>query len=156
MDQPGPAAAEVDETTVAYVVDGDTIDVTGADGATQRVRLLGINTPEIAYGDQAAQCGGEEAAAQLEELLPEGTTVQLVADTRADDTDRYDRLLRYVETDDGTDVGAALIADGYAYPWAPRSEPEPDRTADYQTAAATAQDANAGSWSACPALDHSR
>ncbi|UYG18315.1 thermonuclease family protein (plasmid) [Brachybacterium huguangmaarense] len=147
---------DADGYAVAYVVDGDTIDVTDPGGDTQRVRLLGINTPEVEHGGEVAQCGGEEAAAQLSELLPEGTPVELVADSRADDTDRYDRLLRYVETEDGTDVGGELVAGGYAYPWAPRSEPEPERTADYQTAAAEAQEVGAGSWASCPELDESR
>lgn len=121
-------AAPADGYTVDYVIDGDTIDVAGPDGSTDRVRLLGINTPELAHDGQAAQCGGEEAADRLAELLPEGTPVQLLSDSRTDDEDRYSRLLRYVETDDG-DAGATLISEGYAYAWAPASAPDPERLA---------------------------
>lgn len=142
--------------SVAYVIDGDTIDVETPEGETQRVRLLGINTPEVGRDGEEGQCGGEEAAAQLEELLPEGAEVQLVRDRRADDEDRYGRLLRYVETEAGTDAGAALISEGYAYAWVPASEPTPERADDYETATAAARDANAGAWAACPDLEESR
>lgn len=151
-------AGPLDPSThaVAYVVDGDTLDVTDASGATQRVRVLGINTPEVAHEDEPAQCGGEEAAADLAAMLPEGSTVHLVSDARADDEDRYGRLLRYVETTDGTDVGRALIDGGRAYAWKPRSAVEPERFADYTTATDTARTTAAGSWSACPDLGASR
>ncbi|WP_270410245.1 thermonuclease family protein [Brachybacterium paraconglomeratum] len=151
-----PTEPTQDITAVDYVLDGDTIEVTGAAGSSQRVRLLGINTPEVALDDEPGQCGGEAAAEQLRTLLPEGTTVQLVSDPEADDEYRYGRLLRYVELEDGTDVGAALIAAGYAYAWAPLSEPASTRTADYEAATATARDAGAGSWSTCPHLDQSK
>lgn len=151
-----PTEATPDTATVDYVLDGDTIEVTAADGNSQRVRLLGINTPEIPHDDQPGQCGGEVAAEQLRTLLPEGTPVELISDPAADAEDRYGRLLRYVELEDGTDAGAALIAAGYAYAWAPSSEPAPTRTADYEAATATARDAGSGSWSTCPDLDQSK
>lgn len=141
---------------VAYVVDGDTIEVTDSDGATQRVRLLGINAPEVAHHGEDGQCGGEEATAQLEQLLPEGAAVQLVTDSHADTEDRYGRLLRYVETADGTDVGASLIAAGYAYAWTPDSAPEPQRYDDYQDSTDAARIAEAGAWNTCPSLGQSR
>ena len=151
-----PTEPTQDTTAVDYVLDGDTIEVTDAAGSSQRVRLLGINTPEVPHDDEPGQCGGEAAAEQLRTLLPEGTTVELVSDPEADDEDRYGRLLRSVELEDGTDAGAALIAAGYAYAWAPSSEPAPARTADYEAATATARDAGAGTWSACPDLDQSK
>lgn len=138
-----------------HVIDGDTIDVNTDDGDTERVRLLGINTPEVGHDREPAQCGGEEAAGRLAELLPEGTAVQLVTDSHADAEDRYGRLLRYVETDAG-DAGATLISEGYAYAWTPASEPDPDRLADYETATAAARAAGAGAWADCPDLEESR
>ncbi|MDN5654810.1 MAG: thermonuclease family protein [Kocuria sp.] len=153
---PTEPVSTADGYAIAYVIDGDTLEVTDPDGATQRVRLLGINTPEVAHEGQAAQCGGEEASMQLAELLPEGTAVQLVTDARADAEDRYGRLLRYVETENGTDAGRALITEGYAYAWAPSSEPEPERMGDYEDSTAAARTAGTGSWSTCPDLDQSR
>ncbi|MGO2932386.1 thermonuclease family protein [Brachybacterium paraconglomeratum] len=151
-----PTEATTDTAAVDYVLDGDTIEVTDSEGENKRVRLLGINTPELPHDDEPGQCGGEAAAEQLRALLPEGTAIELISDPQADDEDRYGRLLRYVELEDGTDTGAALIAAGYAYAWAPSSEPAPTRTADYEAATATARDAGAGSWRACPDLDQSK
>ena len=86
---------------VTGVVDGDTIDVSGG----QRVRLIGIDTPEI--GD----CGYGLAGAELRRLVG-GRSVVLVPGAR-DDRDRYGRLLRYVEVD-GVDANLALIRAGVA------------------------------------------
>lgn len=148
-------AAPADGYTVDYVIDGDTIDVASPDGSTERVRLLGIDTPEVSRDDSPGECGGEEAADRLAELLPEGTPVQLVSDSHADDEDRYGRLLRYVETDAG-DAGATLISEGYAYAWTPASAPDPERLGDYEDATANAREAEIGSWAACPNLGESR
>ncbi|WP_270410255.1 thermonuclease family protein [Brachybacterium paraconglomeratum] len=148
-------AAPADGYTVDYVIDGDTIDVAGPDGSTERVRLLGINTPELAHDGHAAQCGGEEAADRLAELLPEGTPVQLVSDSRADDEDRYGRLLRYIETDAG-DAGATLISEGYAYAWTPACAPTSGRLGSYGDATTTARETNTGSWATCPGFEGSR
>lgn len=156
---PGPAGetgapAQATTATVAYVIDGDTIAVTLPDdsGDPQRVRLLGINTPEVSRGDSPGECGGEEATTQLEEMLPEGATVRLATDSRADDADRYERLLRYVELEDGTDAGHALIEQGLAVAWVPTSEPTPERLPDYEEATSTARQAQAGSWATCPTM----
>ena len=140
-------AAPADGYTVDYVIDGDTIGVAGPDGSTERVCLLGINTAELAHDGDAAQCGGEEAAERLAELLPEGTPVKPVSDSRADDEDRYGRLLRYVETDDRTDAATALLEAGHAYASNPTGEPGPDRSGAYQDAARAA---GTDSWGTCP------
>lgn len=142
--------------TVDYVIDGDTIDVITPSGETHRVRLLGINTPEVSHDDEPGQCGGEEAAEQLRALLPEGTRVHLQSDTAADDEDRYGRLLRYVELETGDDAGYELVSAGYAHAWVPASAPDPDRIDAYQDATDAAEEGNVGSWATCPNLDESR
>lgn len=86
------------------VIDGDTIDVQFPDGRIDRVRLLGINTPED------GECYSTEATEELERLVV-GEAVVLVADES--DRDQYHRLLRYVEND-GADVSALLVRDGFA------------------------------------------
>ncbi len=91
--------------TVTGVVDGDTIDVRSATGSVERVRLIGVDTPE------RGQCGFTEAAQALERLTA-GGQVALVAGA-LDDRDRYGRLLRYVDAR-GTDTGARLIESGLA------------------------------------------
>lgn len=66
--------------TVQRIVDGDTlIVVDDATGNKRRVRLLGINAPEIPTAKHPGQCGGLEAKAILEETLPLGTHVRLLS-----------------------------------------------------------------------------
>lgn len=155
IDWTGTQTSTETREVAARVIDGDTIDVTAPDGTTQRVRILGINTPEISHGDGDDQCGGREATDHLRDKLPEGTQVTLTSDKHSEDTDRYGRQLRYVETDDN-DVGKGLIASGYAYPWKPDSAENPMRWNDYQTTVDAARANQTGSWATCPAFDHSR
>jgi len=90
---------------VVNIVDGDTVDVLSSSGVEERIRVVGIDTPE------QGQCGFEEAADALARLVA-GQTVTLVAGAR-DDRDRYGRLLRYLDV--GTvDAGLELIRAGHA------------------------------------------
>lgn len=103
-----PAGAE--QATVTRVVDGDTIDVRRADGSIARVRYIGINTPETVDPRRPVECFGKEAGRRNTELVA-GKTVLLEKDVS--ETDRYDRLLRYVWAD-GQQVNAVLVGEGYA------------------------------------------
>ncbi len=91
--------------TVEYVHDGDTIFLT--DG--RKVRLLGINTPEV--GDNL-ECYGDEATAALRSLLPEGAEVLVVSDVEA--LDQYGRSLLFIYLPDGTNVNLAMVRSGAA------------------------------------------
>lgn len=91
--------------TVVYIVDGDTVDVRSSDGVEERIRVIGIDTPE------QGQCGFEEAADALARLVAD-QNVTLVAGAR-DDRDRYGRLLRYLDVG-AVDVGLELIRAGHA------------------------------------------
>lgn len=88
---------------VTQVIDGDTINVL-LDGRSTRVRYIGIDTPER---DEA--CFDEATTANA--AWVEGQTVRLVQDVS--NTDRYDRLLRYVYVDEVL-VNAELVAGGWA------------------------------------------
>ncbi len=126
------------------VVDGDTVWVTTAAGQSEKVRVLGINTPEVS---PPAECWASEATDALSQALArEGSTVELVADPMADDRDQYGRLLRYVEVDQ-VDVGLQLVEQGHAYLY--RDADDLTRTDAYQDARTTAQDQQAGLWGAC-------
>ena len=78
---------------IVRAVDGDTLVVL-QDSAEQRVRVLGINTPEV-HGQ--TQCGGEAASRAAKEWAAENSIVTLRSDPAAPDRDRYGRLLRYIE-----------------------------------------------------------
>lgn len=100
------------EPTVINVIDGDTIDVR-VGYKRQRVRLLGIDTPETKDPRKPVQCFGREASEHTAQLLPRGTIVRLEYDL--EERDVYDRLLAYVwRTSDGLFVNLDLVAQGYA------------------------------------------
>ncbi|MCB9458437.1 MAG: thermonuclease family protein [Anaerolineaceae bacterium] len=99
----GSAPANGELARVVSVVDGDTIRVE-INGQEVPVRYVGVNTPE-----RDEPCYTE--ATNFNRSLVEGHVVTLVRDTS--DTDRYDRLLRYVYYGN-TFVNEALVADGYA------------------------------------------
>ena len=101
---------------VVHVVDGDTVDAT-MDGSTKkiRIRLLGVNTPEVVDPRKPVQCFGKEASAFAKSILTIGRRIRLDADPQADDIDKYGRYLRNIILDDGTDFNAKLVSEGYAY-----------------------------------------
>lgn len=87
------------------VVDGDTIDV-AIGGKTYPVRYIGMDAPE--NGDHLAY-----DATRKNRQLVQGKTVTLVKDVS--DTDRYDRLLRYVIVEDDF-ANYELVRQGFALP----------------------------------------
>jgi endonuclease YncB( thermonuclease family) len=99
---------------VVEVIDGDTIKVDIGE-KIETVRLIGMDTPEIAgpYNPQDDYFGPE--AAQYTKQLLENQLVYLIPDPMQSNRDKYDRLLRYVFLEDGTLVNAKLVADGFAY-----------------------------------------
>lgn len=98
---------------IVKVVDGDTVDA-DIDGKIERVRLIGINTPETVDPRRPVECFGKEASAEAKKLLS-GKRVRLEADKTQSDRDKYGRLLRYVTTEDGVFFNLEMISLGYAY-----------------------------------------
>ncbi|MDQ5919926.1 MAG: micrococcal nuclease [Patescibacteria group bacterium] len=99
---------------ITRVIDGDTVEAL-LDGETSvvKVRFLGVDTPESVDPRRGVQCFGKEASAYTKRLL-QGQRVELREDLQADDRDKYGRLLRNILREDGMDVNATLIAEGYA------------------------------------------
>jgi micrococcal nuclease len=87
---------------VAHVVDGDTLDV-----GRERVRVLGIDTPE------RGECGYAPASRATAELAL-GRVIQLEADGTQAARDRFGRTLAYVRLPDGRDLGEVLLRRGLA------------------------------------------
>jgi micrococcal nuclease len=129
---------------VLRVVDGDTILV-ALDGRSERVRYIGMDTPETVKPRTPVQCFGKRASAQNARLVA-GREVRLVADAEA--RDRYGRLLAYVyRRSDGLFVNAELVRGGYA---TPLSIPPNVRFAQrFRALARGARLAGRGLWSAC-------
>jgi micrococcal nuclease len=137
--------AGVGQASVTRVVDGDTIAVKVA-GKTDKVRLIGIDTPESVKPGTPVQCFAREASDQTKHLLPAGTSVRLERDV--DGRDQYGRLLAYVyRTSDGLFVNLSLVRDGFAVPYT--IPPNVAHTDDFTRAAADARQADRGLWSRC-------
>lgn len=131
---------------VTHVVDGDTVDLE-IGGSPERVRLLGIDTPETVKPDTPVECFGPEASARTKALLPAGTAVLVQRDREA--RDRYGRLLVYLwRRRDHLFVNGSLISDGYARTLS--IEPNTSHQADLAAQMAAARSTGAGLWSACP------
>ena len=134
---------------VTHPVDGDTLDVR-IGGVEERVRLIGIDTPESVAEDRPVECYGPEAKDRLAELLPVGTEVRLERDVEA--RDRYGRFLAYVfRADDDLHVNRVLVAEGFAE--ARRFEPNVARQAELDAAEAEARAEQRGLWPACGSTD---
>ncbi len=130
---------------VDYVIDGDTIDVIIA-GKEERIRLIGIDTPETKKPNSPIECFGPEATAFTESLLPVGTPVRIERDIV--NRDDYGRLLGYVyRADDGIFVNYEVMRQGFGQPL---SIGPNDLFAQLFTDAARAAEADdAGLWAAC-------
>ena len=129
---------------VTHIVDGDTIDVRFNASKTERIRLLGIDTPETVDHRKKVQCYGPQASKRLHELLS-GKTVELLVNP-AEDKDAYGRLLRYVSLD-GIDINAKMLQEGYAESLCKRF-PHP-RCVEYDALQKEAQTGKKGRWGAC-------
>lgn len=135
-------AAGTTQAVVLNVVDGDTI-VALVDGVEERVRYIGIDTPETEKPGQPLECYADEATRRNEELV-QGLTVSLKFDQEL--RDRFGRLLAYVEAA-GREVNEALIGEGFARTIV--VEPNTARIDELARLEAEAGRAGLGLWGAC-------
>ncbi|OIP24750.1 hypothetical protein AUK11_02240 [bacterium CG2_30_37_16] len=122
---------------VSRVIDGDTIELSTG----EKVRYIGINTPETVHPSKAVQCFGEEAAAKNKELVL-GKEVILKKDVS--NKDKYGRLLRYVYLNDGTMVNNLLVKNGYAF--ASAYPPDIKYQLTFESSEKEARENNLGLW----------
>lgn len=129
------------------VVDGDTV-VVGVNSRSEYVRLIGIDSPEP-HDPSGPECYANEATEHLKELARTGLVV-LHIDPSQGTRDTYGRLLAYVELPDGTDLGEAMLRDGYAREFT-YDQPY-SRRETYIAAENEALETEAGLWSpeTCP------
>lgn len=95
---------------VIRVIDGDTI-VINYKGVKEKVRFIGVNTPEIHHPVKKVEPFGLEAASYTKKLLQD-KYIRLEFDVQQ--RDKYGRLLGYIYLSDGTFINARLVAEGYA------------------------------------------
>jgi micrococcal nuclease len=145
---PSPASGNLPagvDVQVRKVVDGDTLEVTGG----ERIRLIGVDTPETVAEDRPVGCFGKEAGRFTASLVPPGTDVRLVGDV--EQRDRYGRLLAYVyRRSDGLFVNAELLRGGYAQLLT--IPPNIAHTDEFSALARQAREGSQGLWAACTLL----
>lgn len=130
---------------VTKVFDGDTIEV-NMDGTLEKVRFIGIDTPETGGHDTGIECYGPEASSYTKAQL-QNQYVLLIADSLSSNRDRYNRLLRYVyRASDNLDMNLSILQHGYSksysiFPF--------ERSQEFKQASRTAEQNNLGLWAAC-------
>ncbi len=123
--KPDPADGEL-TAIILKVIDGDTYSIRHL-GAEEKLRLIGIDTPETQANRKAKKdmeryehdiktmnAMGNEARKYAQSLLREGSRVRLEFDVQK--RDRYGRLLAYVYLENGEMLNEKIIAEGYATP----------------------------------------
>ncbi len=141
-----PTSTVPDVHRVVEVIDGDTIKIDSG----QKVRYIGIDTPEIHATKNKSTCFGQEAKKKNEELVG-GKMVKLTKDVS--EVDRYGRLLRFVYLYDQTAsteaqfVNDYLVREGYAH--AVTFPPDVSKADEFRTAETEARQANKGLWNSC-------
>jgi len=130
---------------VNYVVDGDTLYVQTPTGE-EKIRIIGINTPEIAYEDDPADCFGDEAHDRARTLLND-QYIWLTFD--AECMDVYDRTLAYVHLglEEEDFFERRILREGFA--WAFPFDTTPTFIDVFASDEAQAVSNVAGGWEAC-------
>jgi micrococcal nuclease len=141
------------EGKVVRVADGDTITVELSDKTRERIRLIGIDTPEMDASKNAPREYGslsQDHLAEWAQKAKDFTSEQLLYDTvtisydpMAGKRDQYDRVLGYVTLSDGRDFNLMLIEEGYARVYTKETF---DRKQDYIDALKIAQKYEIGMW----------
>jgi len=134
---------------VTQVHDGDTISV-NMNGIEEKVRFIGVDTPETQDPRKPVECFGKAAAGFTKQLLS-GSRVRLEADALSSNRDRYNRLLRYVYLADGRLINAEIIKSGYGFAYTSFPFTKSD---DFKSFEHRAENEKRGLWSSCqPSLD---
>ena len=144
-----PALAARLEGTVVRVVDGDTIHVKVGE-RVEKVRYIGVNTPEVHHPTKGEEPGGREAACVNRDLVA-GRQVRLELDAQTHD--RYGRVLAYVWVD-GAMINAELVRLGYAQVMT--IPPNVRHQALFRRLQREAREAERGLWGRAPALTERR
>ena len=102
------ACSHAQSLTCTRVVDGDTIVLSNG----EKVRLIGVDTPETKHPRKPVEYYGKEASAFTKKMV-EGKPVRLEYDWQ--ERDKYGRLLAYVYLMDGTFLNAEIIKQGFGH-----------------------------------------
>lgn len=130
---------------VVKVYDGDTIEVDML-GTKEKIRMIGVNTPETHDPRKPVECFGQAASDYTHSQL-DGKKVRLEADPINQNRDRYERLLRYIYLQDGTLYNAKLVEEGYGFALTHFPFTKADQFVQLEK---QAREQNKGLWASCP------
>ena len=136
--------ADLIPVSVEHVVDGDTVDVFYMSREHDRLRLIGIDTPETKDPRRPVMCYSAEASARTKELALLKPDAWLELDVQH--RDRYGRLLGYLWVG-GENLSVRLAAEGYAAQLT--IPPNVKYAEEIRAAVASARDQGLGLWGAC-------
>jgi len=134
---------------ILEVIDGDTV-VASLSGITERIRLLGIDTPEVARDGAPAECGADLATDALSVILPIGSRVSLRREIVG--RDHYGRILAHV-IPAGSDRPSAPTMAERGFARAMPVEPNTALSDTIERAVSSAKSARRGIWALCPTSD---
>lgn len=144
---------------VTRVIDGDTVEVQFESGESDKVRIIGVDTPEIFSPNQASEYGNitdldcldkwGDAATKYARNILNNKDIKLVHDSKVQKRDYYDRLLAYIDVS-GQDFGELLLKGGYARVYV---EGESSRKNDYLQLERLAKSSRLGLWSCSVSVD---
>lgn len=125
---------------VMRVIDGDTIELEGG----ERLRYIGIDTPELHDPRKPVQCFAQEASEKNKQLV-EGKLVKFYKDVN--ERDKYQRLLGYVYGENGLFINLELVKTGYAFSYT--YPPDISKQVEFQKAEQDAKEKKLGLWAGC-------
>lgn len=150
--KPSPPKRPDFAARIVRVTDGDTVVVRSGSGRRFRVRLIGIDTPEVFGG---VECGGRQASRSMKRLAPRGRRVRVFGDPTQDRRDSFGRLLAYVKTRGGPQLNIAQVRRGWAKVFVFQGNPF-RQTSSFRRAARTAKRQSRGVWGQCRGNFHRR
>jgi len=131
--------------SVIFVFDGDTVRVETPNG-TEKVRLIGVDAPERAFDEGArSECFADAAAEYVQSRIL-NEHVYVVRDPRTNNRDKHGRLLRYIVTQEGSDIGADMLRQGYVELFEFETF---SKKFEYRQLETEARRASRGLWNAC-------
>ena len=128
---------------VLRVADGDTIHI-NYNGKDEKVRFIGLDTPEIKDPRKPIQCFGREASTKMTELA-ENKKVRLEFDKTQSERDKYGRLLAFVYGEDNKNLAYEMIRQGYGNEYTYNSNPYKYQN-EFKEAARKAREEDKGLW----------
>lgn len=130
-------------TKLIRVVDGDTL-VVSINGEQEKIRIIGLDTPESVKSNHPIECFAKEATEHITELLSSNSTLSIVSDPSQDTRDKYGRMLAHIFVGE-VNIAQQMIVDGYAYEYTYRTPYI--YQSEYRNAQLEAKEYERGLWS---------